>query len=85
MNILDIGNSFSQDATTYLHDIAEADGYDLTVVNLYIGGCSLQRHWENIENDSHIYDYELNGRNQGEVSICKPCRKDGGIISPCSR
>ena len=72
MNILDIGNSFSQDATTYLHDIAEADGYDLTVVNLYIGGCSLQRHWENIENDSHIYDYELNGRAiRGEVSIYK--------------
>ena len=70
MNILAIGNSFSQDATRYLHDIAAADGYDLTVINLYIGGCSLQRHWENIENNAPDYDYELNGYAvRGEAAI----------------
>ena len=46
--ILAIGNSFSQDATHYLHQIAEADGVETKVVNLYIGGCSLERHWQNI-------------------------------------
>ena len=41
MNILSIGNSFSQDAQRYLHDIAKADGVVLSAFNLYIGGCPL--------------------------------------------
>ena len=41
MKVLAIGNSFSQDATRYLHQIAKANQFDLKVVNLYIGGCSL--------------------------------------------
>lgn len=39
IKILAIGNSFSQDATHYLHQIGEADNIELKVVNLYIGGC----------------------------------------------
>ena len=50
IKILAIGNSFSQDATHYLHQIAAADQVDMKVVNLYIGGCSLERHWNNIQN-----------------------------------
>jgi len=61
MNILAIGNSFSQDATRYLHGIALADGVHLKVVNLYIGGCSLETHWNNAVNDLKAYVYELNG------------------------
>ena len=53
--ILCIGNSFSQDATRYLEAIAEGE---LLVRNCYIGGCSLQRHATNIENDAAEYDYE---------------------------
>ena len=44
MKVLAIGNSFSEDATRYLHDIAKADGVALEVANLYIGGCPLDRH-----------------------------------------
>ncbi len=44
MNILAIGNSFSQDATRYLYDIALSDNVNIKVVNLYIGGCSLELH-----------------------------------------
>ena len=47
MNILAIGNSFSRDATAYLHQLLTASGMENTVVNLYIGGCSLERHWQN--------------------------------------
>ena len=61
MNILAIGNSFSQDATRYLHEIALADDMHLKVVNLYIGGCSLETHWNNAVNDLRSYVYELNG------------------------
>ena len=33
MKILAIGNSFSEDSTYYLHQIAAADGVDVKVVN----------------------------------------------------
>lgn len=62
IKILAIGNSFSQDATTYLYDIAQVDQLELKVVNLYIGGCSLKTHWDNIQMDAKHYDYELNGK-----------------------
>lgn len=60
-NILAIGNSFSEDATYYLHKIASAAGVETKVVNLYIGGCPLERHWQNIESEEKIYQYQLNG------------------------
>ena len=47
--ILAIGNSFSEDAARYLHQTAKAAGVDTKVVNLFIGGCPLERHWKNIE------------------------------------
>jgi len=70
MNVLSIGNSFSQDATRYLHRIAAASGVNLTTVNLYIGGCSLYRHFQNIKNDAKDYILEFNGESTGfSVSI----------------
>lgn len=70
MKILAIGNSFSQDATAYLYDIAKAAEIDMKVVNLYIGGCSLERHWNNVLADAKEYVYELNGHPTGkQVSI----------------
>jgi len=61
MKILAIGNSFSQDATHYLHQIAAADDVDIKVTNLYIGGCSLERHWNNIQSEAEEYLLEENG------------------------
>ena len=61
MNILSIGNSFSQDAQRYLHKIAEADGYNLNAFNLYIGGCSLHRHYSNMLSEKEVYTLEMNG------------------------
>ena len=61
MKILSIGNSFSQDAHNYLHKIAVASGYDLETVNLYIGGCSLERHYNNMISGAEDYDLERNG------------------------
>lgn len=70
IKILAIGNSFSQDATAYLHDIARADNINLKVVNLYIGGCSLKTHWDNAMTNEMSYDYELNGQGIGKkISI----------------
>lgn len=70
MNILSIGNSFSQDAQRYLHQIAKADGVNLNTFNLYIGGCPLSRHYRNMLGDKSEYTLEMNGESTGfKVSI----------------
>ena len=70
MKILSIGNSFSQDAQRYLHRLAKQDGVNLKAVNLYIPGCSLQRHYLNMLDDNVAYDFEFNGEGTGlKVSI----------------
>lgn len=61
IKILDIGNSFSEDATYYLHQIGKTVGIDSKVVNLYIGGCSLETHMNNVKNDEALYRYQING------------------------
>ena len=70
MKILSIGNSFSQDAQRYLHRLAKQDGTKMKTVNLYIGGCSLQKHYLNMLDDNVAYDFEFNGEGTGlKVSI----------------
>lgn len=61
MKLLSIGNSFSTDAQRYLHVIAEQNGDNLECYNLFIGGCSLETHWENFSNNNELYDLEING------------------------
>lgn len=65
MEILSIGNSFSQDAQRYLHGIARADGFQLNCFNLYIGGCELYRHYRNMLSDSKEYMLQVNGHPTG--------------------
>ena len=68
--VLSIGNSFSQDAQRYLHKIAQNEGVDMKCVNLYIGGCSLRRHYVNMLEDKADYNFEFNGNDTGiKVSI----------------
>jgi hypothetical protein len=71
IKILAIGNSFSQDAAYYLHDIAKAGGIDVKMVNLFIGGCSLETHWKNIETNAANYYYELNGQSTDRMISIK--------------
>ena len=74
--ILAIGNSFSRDATAYLHEVCESMGLSVFVVNLYIGGCSLERHWSNIERNERAYQYQENGIvTDGNVSIAEVLHK----------
>lgn len=70
MNVLSIGNSFSQDAQRYLHEIAKADNVNVTSFNLYIGGCSLSHHFKNMHNEQRCYTLEMNGKSTGfKVSL----------------
>jgi len=56
--ILAIGNSFSMDSVDQnLWQIAKADGTTLIIGDMYIGGCSIDRHMENVDNDAPAYQY----------------------------
>ena len=49
LKVLAIGNSFSEDAVEeHLSSLAQAEGLTVVIGNMYIGGCSLQRHANNI-------------------------------------
>ena len=61
MNVLAIGNSFSEDAMRYLHDMAKKEGEKITTMNLYIGGCPLRRHYLNMLDDKYAYNLVFNG------------------------
>ncbi len=70
MNVLSIGNSFSQDAQRYLHRIAKADGVTISSFNLYIGGCPLSLHYRNMMSEDRAYALEMNGESTGfKVSL----------------
>lgn len=58
LRLLSIGNSFSEDAVEQnLHEIAAADGKVLIIGNMYIGGCSLEKHWANARKNAPAYRY----------------------------
>ena len=57
LKILALGNSFSQDATAHLEKMTEG----AYVRNLYIGGCSLERHANNLTAHETNYQYQKDG------------------------
>lgn len=63
--ILLISNSYGVDATRYLYGIARAAGEPIKVMTLYIGGCSLQRHYRNMLSEERAYVCYVNGMATG--------------------
>ena len=58
VRILAIGNSFSRDALDeHFNELADAAGVYVVVGDMYIGGCSLERHWGNVQGDKADYTY----------------------------
>lgn len=75
LKVLAIGNSYSDDATKYLWDICKAAGIEEVVIaNMYIAGCALETHLENISGDVRAYTYykntdgEWNSKNRVKIS-----------------
>lgn len=61
VKILCIGNSFSEDTTSCVADIAKSLGFsDLVIANLYVGGCPISKHYDNLKNDLPVYRYDRN-------------------------
>ena len=56
-----ISNSFGVDSTRYLYGISRAAGKDIKVMTLYIGGCSLSRHYRNMLSEKPAYEVYFNG------------------------
>ena len=77
MKILCIGNSFSEDAASYLSRAAANQGIEIHVENLYIGGCPLERHYNNMLSGEKAYELEINGNNTNEkVSLSESLEKE---------
>ena len=58
LRVLSIANSFGDDAVVHnLHDLALADDHVLIIGNLYIGGCSLERHARNAKSNAPAYAF----------------------------
>lgn len=62
ISILAVGNSFSVDAMSrHLYDMLAGAGYDdIRLGILYVGGCSIDQHYNFIKNNSASYQYQEN-------------------------
>lgn len=62
LKVLAIGNSFSEDAIeNHLSDLARAEGLNVIICNMYIGGCSIERHVNNLRGNIPDYRYRKIG------------------------
>ncbi len=61
MKILCVGNSFAVDASTYVHQIAQAIDEDIDIHVLYIPGCPIDLHYKNYLSKEKAYEFYVNG------------------------
>ena len=69
-NILMVGNSFCYYYVEELYGIAKADGYELTVANLYESGCYVKEHflWQNTNAANYqFFITDSKGRNKTSI------------------
>ena len=73
LKVLDIGNSYTEDATAYLKLIAEASGSDLSDMCLYklMAGYASFRNWYNTATDSNPHTYSFR-KVLGGINVVTP-------------
>jgi len=49
LRLFHVGNSFSNNATLLLPELAKAGGHELIIGRAVTGGCSFERHWNAVE------------------------------------
>ena len=65
LKVLAIGNSFSNNTTNYLYEVAKAEGAtDVVIGRLYLSGCTLEKHLENAQGNKPAYRYDKNNSGQ---------------------
>ena len=68
--VLLIANSFGEDGVRYLYGISRLGGEEIKVVTLFVGGCSLYRHYRNMLSEKDVYHLYVNGTETGfDVSL----------------
>ena len=78
LKILFVGNSFARDTVELAPGIARSLGIgQFKFANLYVGGCSIDMHYEHAMGDLPVYDYYVN---TGEEWICTPEHRIGDAI-----
>lgn len=61
LKVLCVGNSFARNATKVLYQIAKAHGVEEIVLGvLHIGGCTVEKHWNNAQSGDMAYKYYKN-------------------------
>ena len=58
VKLLTIGNSFADNAVKYLAKIAQKQGDTLVLGRANLGGCPMDRHWDNFTKNVKIYKYK---------------------------
>ncbi len=57
LNVLMIGNSFSDDTVFYASRVARAYGINLNIYDAYIASCTIATHYNNLVNNNSNYSY----------------------------
>ena len=79
LKVLAIGNSFSNDTTHFLEDIAKAEGFETVLIgNLYISGATLDMHYMNARDFLPAYRFYMNY--DGEWKTMENCTFDHGLL-----
>ena len=61
LKILSVGNSFAMDTSEYVPQLALDLGFEsVHIGTLYIGGCSIRRHYNNAQSNAQAYEYYVN-------------------------
>lgn len=69
LKLLAITSSFGLNTTQFLSDIAKAEGFtDVIVARLYIGGCALATHVQNLKDNANAYQYTKNASGVWETT-----------------
>ena len=78
ISILFIGNSFSDDTEAYVVEILLELGYTtINVGNMYIGGCDIDTHYQNILSGAKAYDFRMRSHNGIKYTEYVPVSVDG--------
>ena len=73
LKVLMIGNSFSMCVLQHMPSVAKDMNLRLDISSLYIGGCSLEKHWSNVlkASDAGFKPYRFTRNCEGRISRSK--------------
>jgi len=83
VRVLSIGNSFSRDAFSYVPFLIEelVPGAEVDFGILYIGGCRLSRHYDNLVGEKPAYEFDRYHTGDGHWSMTKDVSIQQGLAS----